>query len=315
MYSFDGNGLLRIDNKDFIVEEFDEESILLEPQFIEVQDLNYTVTDFPKELLIEISHDTGFDTYLFNELHISKNGNGIQLTFSCLQPNKYWEGTWGLSTFLATLHDIVTEYGGIEVEGFDIETDWKELELSFTVDQDFILREKTEEYSKILKSLIKDAEQKLSGVVWRKDYEADEKLFCVDVLYPLLRKMNFIDVHYTHGQREYGKDFTFSEQTSFGNQRHFGLQAKAGNIRGNVNSDIDEIIGQLEDAFSMPYHEISANEERRISTFIIAISGLFTENAKDKIAHKVPNHFKGSVYFLDRDKIQELIERYWFKRS
>ncbi len=314
MYRFDvNNGILTIDTKDFVTYEYGEESILLEPTFVEVQDLNFTVAGFPKKLMIEIHSETGFDTYLFHELHLAKTDKGIKLTFYCLQPNKYWEGVWGLSTFLATLHEIVKDYSGIEVGGFDIERDWKEISLFFLIDQDFILRERVNEYVAILKSLIKETKQQLSGVVWRKEYETDEKLFCTDVLYPLFRKMKFIDVHYTHGQREYGKDFTFSEQTSFGNLRHYGLQAKAGNIRGNVNSEIDELIGQLNDAFSMPYHEVSANETRRISTFIIAISGLFTENAKDKIAHKISDHFKGAVYFLDRDKIQELIERYWFK--
>jgi hypothetical protein len=82
-------------------------------------------------------------------------------------------------------------------------------------------------------------------------------------------------------------------------------------MRGNVNSDIDEIIGQLNDAFTMPYFEISATETRHISIFIIAISGYFTDNAKDKIIQKIPPHFKGCVYLLDKDKIMELIEKYW----
>ena len=123
--------------------------------------------------------------------------------------------------------------------------------------------------------------------------------------------MGFLDVRYTHGIKEYGKDFTFSELTKFGNLRHYGMQVKAGNMRGNVNADIDEILGQLDDAFGLPYYEISANEERRINTFIIAISGNFTDNAKEKIANKIPNNLKGSVYMIDKEKIWELIERYW----
>lgn len=35
----------------------------------------------------------------------------------------------------------------------------------------------------------------------------------------------------THSKKEYGKDFTFSEITLFGGYRHYGLQAKAGDIR------------------------------------------------------------------------------------
>ena len=312
MYHFNKETeVLTIDNKNFVVTERDEETILLEPELIEVQSLNFTIADYPKNLSIEIHHESGFDTYLFHEVHLSKYINVIQISFLCLQPNKYWEGNWGLSTFLATLSDVIKETEDLRVESLNIETDWKELEVSFYAATDFNFKDQLQIYSTRLKELIKQAERILSGAVWRKEYESDEKLFSTEILYPLLRKMDFIDVRYTHGQREYGKDFTFSEQTKFGNLRHFGLQAKAGNIRGNVNSDIDEIIGQLNDSFSMPYHEVSANESRQISTFIVAISGTFTDNAKDKIVNKIPNYFKGSVYFLDRDKITELIERYW----
>jgi len=63
--------------------------------------------------------------------------------------------------------------------------------------------------------------------------------------------MDFLEVHYNHGKREYGKDFTFSEKCPFGGFRNYGLQAKAGNMSGQVNSETDMILGQLEDAFSV----------------------------------------------------------------
>jgi hypothetical protein len=123
--------------------------------------------------------------------------------------------------------------------------------------------------------------------------------------------MGFLFVRYTHGKKEYGKDFTFSDVTPFRNLRHYGLQAKAGDISGGVNAAIDELLGQLEDAFSMPYCEIGSKEQRFISTFVIAISGNFTENAREKIVEKMPKGCIGSVYFLDRERITELVERYW----
>jgi hypothetical protein len=61
----------------------------------------------------------------------------------------------------------------------------------------------------------------------------------------------------------------------------------------------------------MPYYEIGSKEPRYISTFIIAISGSFTENAREKIVEKMSNSVVGSVYFLDRERITELAERYW----
>ena len=76
--------------------------------------------------------------------------------------------------------------------------------------------------------------------------------FAEEVLAPLLRRMHFTSVRYTQGDREYGKDFTFSEVIPFGAMRHYGLQAKAGDITGEVNSVIDQIVGQADDAFKMP---------------------------------------------------------------
>ncbi len=105
--------------------------------------------------------------------------------------------------------------------------------------------------------------------------------------------------------------FTFSENTPFGTHSHYGLQAKAGNISGGVNAAIDELLGQIADAFAMPYYELGSKEPQYISTFVIAISGSFTENAREKIVEKMPKGVIGSVYFLDRERITELVERYW----
>jgi hypothetical protein len=275
--------------------------------------MNFKIENFPEDLLVQTNSPDGFDTFLFHQLEFYKSNGKIEFVFLCRQPNKYWEGKYGLSTLLVALADMVKDsiHFQFNPDSLIIDDDWKNLEVTFQVDGDFNFGEEIIKYSKLLKDLIKRTELILSGAAWRQEYEKDEKLFCTEIIFPLLRKMGFTDVRYNHGIREYGKDFTFSELTKFGNLRHFAIQAKAGNLRGNVNSEIDEIIGQLNDAFTMPYYEVSANESRNISTFIVFISGHFTENAKDKIIQKIPQHFRGCVYLVDRDKILELIEKYW----
>ena len=173
--------------------------------------------------------------------------------------------------------------------------------------------EQIQERAKLIKQIIAAAKVSLEGMRWKPEYETNESSFCTDVISPLLRRMGFMSVRYLHGIREYGKDFTFSELSPFGHFRHYGLQAKAGNVSGEVNSAIDEILGQVKDAFAMPYYEIGSREPRYISTFIVAISGRFTANAKDKIIQKLPLGLIGSVYFLDRENIIELIDRHWRK--
>jgi hypothetical protein len=304
--------ILKIGEKTFPV-EVEDKFIRWEIELPELQELNFTIVDFHDDVIVQTSSVDGFGSYLFYDLEFYKADNNIEFVYRCHQPNKYWEGQWGLSTLLVTLADIAKDSTDFEVdlETLEIEDDWKALEITFKIDSDFNFKDVIRKYSELLKEIVNRTELVLSGVVWKKEYETNEKLFCTDIIFPLLRKMDFIDVRFSHGTKEYGKDFTFSEITKFGNLRHYALQAKAGNMRGNVNSDIDEIIGQLDDAFSMPYNEISANETRYISTFIVAISGNFTENAKEKIAQKTPPSFKGSIYFLDKDKILELIEKYW----
>jgi hypothetical protein len=305
-------GELTIGNDIFQLENF-EKYQTLQLELPKLLSMNFSSDTFLEDLYIQTTSPDGFGTFLFYDLEFFKIQDKFEFVFVCRQPNKYWEGQWGLSTLLVTLADIVKDSPDFEVdiESLNIADDWKTLEISFQVDKDFEFKDVITRYSKLLCDQIKRTELILSGAVWRKEYETDEKLFCTEIIFPLLRKMDFFDVRFTHGKKEYGKDFTFSEITKFGNLRHFAIQAKAGNLRGNVNSEIDEIIGQLEDAFTMPYYEVSANETRNISTFIIAISGHFTENAKDKIIQKIPQHFKGCVYLIDRDKILELIERFW----
>lgn len=269
---------------------------------------------FPDNLILSVYSPNGFDTYLFHELNISKSQDEVALDFMCRTPNKYWEGQWGLATFLDAVRNQSSYTESITVEDVDLEDDWKLLTLRKVIREPANLTEAINSSAEQLKRLIGEAEVSLAGMGWREEYETDESLFCTEVLAPLLRRMGFNSVRYRHGTREYGKDFTFSELTPFGHLRNYALQAKAGNISGGVNSDIDELIGQLEDAFSMPYYELGSKDPRYISTFVIAISGRFTGNAKEKIVEKTPTGVMGSVYFLDRESIGELIERYWLKR-
>src|SRR5438128_2301444 len=96
-----------------------------------------------------------------------------------------------------------------------------------------------------LKLLLHSAEVALSGLPWTDEYTINVNSFCRELLHPLLRRMGFVFVRYSHGKREYGKDFTFSELTPFGIYRHYGLQAKAGDVSGGVNAAIDELLGRL----------------------------------------------------------------------
>jgi hypothetical protein len=157
----------------------------------------------------------------------------------------------------------------------------------------------------------KNAQITLGNVRWKRQYEKNEKLFCSEILTPLFRKIGFQHVVFNHGRKEFGKDFTFSELDKFGQMRHYGVQVKSGNISGKVNSKIDEVIGQIKDAFEMPYYDVNSKSPRYINTILVITSGGYTENAKEKILQKLNKGLYGSVYFLGKQEILELIEKYW----
>lgn len=287
----------------------DDDYITIEADLNELENIN--AFDYPENLSIMVHDAEGFGTNLFLQLVIFKEENVFFFNFNCHEPNKYWEYKWGLSSFLKAVAEQVKYTENIELNKLDVTKDWKTLSL-LVIPSSFSsqLMECINEAVKNLKTLIKETEISLEGMSWKEEYENDEKLFCTEVLSPLMKRMEFLSVRYTHGTEEYGKDFIFSELTPFGQMRYYGLQAKAGNVNGGINSEIDELIGQINDAFQMPYREIGS-EPIYISTFIIAISGKFTKNAKEKIAKKMHKGLIGSVYFLDKEQIMELIEKYW----
>lgn len=271
------------------------------------------VQPMPAGLAVQMHSEDGFGTFLFHELDVSPDPGGVVLAFRCHTPNKHWEGQFGLAAFLAAVRDQVPHHENWTISSIELEDDWKGITLNRVVAPGDSLHDSILAAAADLKQLIHSAEVALSGLAWKDEFQKDEDLFCREMLYPLLRRMGFLFVRYTHGKKEYGKDFTFSEATPFGNHRHYGLQAKAGDVSGSVNAAVDELLGQIRDAFKMPYFELGSKEPRFISTFIIAISGKFTENAREKIAHETLAGLVGSVYFLDRERITELVDRYWAK--
>jgi len=306
--------------------EYDEVQVFISGKDIDIQDEGdgYILAEcsladladeqahpLPAGLQLEIHSDDGFGTFFFHDLLISPHADGVALEFRCHTPNKYWEGRYGLATFITAINEQLAHHDNWTTTNIELEDDWKGITLRRVIAYGDPLQSSILGAASDLKALLHSAEVALSGLPWREEFSADEDAFCRELLHPLLRRMGFLLVRYTHGKKEYGKDFTFSEITPFGNHRHYGLQAKAGNVSGGVNAAIDELLGQVSDAFSMPYYEIGSKEQRYISTFIIAISGSFTENAREKIVEKMPKGCIGSVYFLDRERITELVERYW----
>jgi hypothetical protein len=63
-----------------------------------------SLDDFPDSLMLRVHSGDGFGTFLFYVAVYRDDGQLIG-EFICHQPNKYWEGRFGLATFLKAIEN------------------------------------------------------------------------------------------------------------------------------------------------------------------------------------------------------------------
>jgi len=257
------------------------------------------IEDYELDFQSAVLEKEGYAGYSSVEMHIYR---------------KYWYHKFGASQYSEAMKNAIEQRQKTnkDVEFDEIEDDGAHLFIRFIIYylQDMPIDEAYRTYKKVLAEIEGHTERILEGEEISAEILKDEVKFTIEVLLPLFRNMGFSDVKYNHGKREYGKDVTFSEIDKFGARQNYGVQVKAGNLSGEAGAEIDTIIGQINDAFLMSYIDTTSREKRYISFFIIAISGRFTENAKDKIFEKINQR---NIYFFDIDKIQELLANYMKK--
>jgi hypothetical protein len=227
---------------------------------------------------------------------------------------KYWDHKFGALQYVKAMRKAINIRKKSEKDVRFNEIDDDGAHIFFRYDiflrQDMPIDKALRRFEEIVREIEGHTERILEGEEVSKETLNDERKFAVELLLPLFRNMSFVDVKYNHGKREFGKDVTFSEIDKFGVRRNYGVQVKAGDLSGEAGAEIDKIIAQIEDAFTMPYVNTTSRERRYISDIIVAISGRFTDNAKDKIVEKLNRR---NLYFLDIDKIQELLSQYMKK--
>jgi len=224
---------------------------------------------------------------------------------------KYWDHKFGASQYFNAMKKAVEsrQKSDRDVEFIEIEDDGTHLFFRYNIFlfEDMLIDEAFRRFQEIVREIEGHTERILNKEEISSEILNDERKFTLEILLPLLRNMEFTDIKYNHGNREFGKDITFSEFDRFGIRRNYGVQVKVGDLSGEAGSELDEMIGQIRDAFSMPYIDITSRERRYISDLVIAISGRFTNNAKEKIIEKVNQR---NICFLDIEKIQELLTKY-----
>lgn len=132
-----------------------------------------------------------------------------------------------------------------------------------------------------------------------------EEVFTMYYVIPALEKNGMKNVYYTHGIEEYGRDVVYQFYDNFGQLRYGSAQVKKGNISGNANGKLKEVLEQIDDSFAMPYKDLLKKQEVNIEQVVIICSGKYTNNAKEKIMNKV---IEGrNVIFLDGQNIGDML--------
>lgn len=270
---------------------------------VEVEDLKgFNLSSIPEGFLLHL-----FDGYYDWFIQSNAEHVGIAEIENHIY-RKYWDHKFGALEYVNAMEKAVKIRNNTnkDVEADRIEDDGAHIFFHFCLflNDDVAIEIAYNRFHEILQEIEGHTERLLEGEEIPNEVLRNENEFVVGVLLPLFRSMGFIDVKYNHGKREFGKDVTFSEIDKFGVRQNYGAQVKAGDLSGEAGSEIDKIIAQIDDAFKIPYIDTTSREKRFISDLIIAISGRFTNNAEDKIIEKVHQR---NIYFLSKDKIQELL--------
>lgn len=297
----------KINDKEFFVEESGYADV-------EVSELKgFNIGSIPRNFSLRPLD--GITVVLEGELSSDGKRHGIAY-MNIEEPRRFWDYKFGVGQFYKAMKEalVIRKRTSHDVNFIELEDDGELLRFRYEIllKQDMPVNKAFKRFKEIVNEIEGHTVRLLENVEIPPKVLLEEKKFTNQLLLPLLRAMGLNDVHYNHGKREFGKDLTFSDVDKFGVRRNYGVQVKAGNLSGEAQSTFDKIIGQIDDAFDTPYVEVTSREQRYISTLVIAISGRFTDNAKDKIMAKVGR--RRTVYFLDIEKIQELLTKYMKKQ-
>lgn len=275
------------------------------------------VNDVPENITFEIcwqhiENVIHLDTIPYNITRIGDNK--VIAHFSDSGRRKYWDGNYGFKLYMETKRDIVKErekeIGDTKFVNYEDDGDYIFLDYSLEIEA-----EKFDTIIETAEQLISEidgaAEITLGSPFKEIDDTNNEKEFTLSLVIPLLRKLGFVNVRYNHGKREFGKDIIFARKTEFDDFEFWGVQVKWGDISGEANSEIDTIIGQIDDALKIPFYDVYTRKKEKLSKIVIIISGRFTENAVEKICEKIEsNAIKNNIVFIDADKINSLAEKF-----
>lgn len=310
-YDDDEAVMINIDGEEYLTE--DGESFIVPSSIL----LKQEISDLPIGIEIEVCESINDSIVEIKGVptKFTKVGSDrFQAYFDDTTTRKYWNGVVGLNVYMETKRDIIKDrqdnLGDIILENYDDDGAYISMQYSCEITAD--------SFNELLRT-ISQIDEEIEGatdIALGSPFEKIENCnkesdFTIKILLPLLRKLGFVNVKYNHGNKEYGKDITFARRTEFDEYEYYGVQVKSGDVSGGASGDINELISQARDSFSMPFYDVYSREKKRISKLVIAISGKYTLNAIEKIIEGITDYpLKNNIIFLDGEKIENLMERF-----
>jgi hypothetical protein len=248
-----------------------------------------------------------FDGF-FEQINVCRFGNILWVELQKLGDYDGFYKDWAMKKYMLTMHEICQPMDGVYVNNYEYDEEdpmFRAFFISFLFNiDDFKFYEQVFKYChEYCNNIEKIIERKLSGNYWIPEFEKDEMMFCNMYLTPFFKKIGFEQVIFNHGNKEFGKDYVLVTKNIFEETEYYGVQAKAGDMKGSATSSITEISNQIESAFKIPY-KMTNGKEIYISKMIIAISGKFTENAQTIIQNYITSYMVTNTMFLSKKELE-----------
>ena len=227
-----------------------------------------TINELPEDITFEICKDVEGDMIMLDTIPIRLRKAGddrVTVDFDDSGTRKHWDGKIGFKTYMeakkAVVEDRSAEIKDVAIDNFEDDGAWIHLNYSAEVTAEK-LKTAVELAEQIVAEIDGAAEMRLGSELWAPVETENEKEFTLRTVLPILRKLRFQNVRYSHGKREFGKDILFARITEFQEIEHWGAQVKFGDIAGGADAEIDTLLGQIDDAFKMPFYDLYTNTSR-----------------------------------------------------
>jgi hypothetical protein len=275
------------------------------------------VNELPEHATFELCERIENDTIMMDSIPIRLTRIGVDrlhLAFEDSGTRKYWDREIGFKTYMeakrAAVEDRTAEAGDLTLQDYEDDGAWIHLNYSAEVTIEKV-QTAIELAGQIVAEVDGAAEMRIGAELWKPGATNNEKDFTLRTVLPILRKLGFLNVRYHHGKREFGRDVLFARFTEFQELEHWGAQIKFGDVSGGAQSEVDGMLGQIDDAFKMPFHDLYTRQQQRVSKLAVIISGRFTENAIEKICEKIESHaVRNNVIFIDGEKLQTFADKF-----